>query len=186
MTLATAHHRAYCHTATRQQLRIEVPPMLRTPGSAADRVERHRYGAGPWPCPTWSVGRCELAAGERTSVYLGADLAAAVKASGQPLVELIRRGLTAGTAEVAQQPARVRPSLPSARSLPASRAPEYCAWDRGAGSATRGSSASAAPALPRLRCRPPGAGVRPARCRAGPGRRRHRSLTWHRRGTIGP
>ncbi len=39
--------------------------------------------------------------GERTSVYLAADLAAAVKASGQPLAELIRRGLTAGTAEAA-------------------------------------------------------------------------------------
>jgi hypothetical protein len=30
--------------------------------------------------------------GERTSVYLAADLAAAVKASGQPLAELIRLG----------------------------------------------------------------------------------------------
>jgi hypothetical protein len=39
-------------------------------------------------------------AGERTSVYLAADLAAAVKASGQPLAELVRRGLAAGTAEV--------------------------------------------------------------------------------------
>ena len=39
--------------------------------------------------------------GERISVYLSTDLAAAVKASGTPLAELIRRGLTAGTAEVA-------------------------------------------------------------------------------------
>ena len=31
-------------------------------------------------------------AGERTSVYLTADLAKAVKASGVPLAELIRRG----------------------------------------------------------------------------------------------
>ena len=30
--------------------------------------------------------------GERTSVYLAADLAAAVKAAGQPLAELGRRG----------------------------------------------------------------------------------------------
>ena len=84
---------------------------------AADRVERHRHGAGPWPCPTWSVGSCELAAGERTSVYLGADIAAAVKASGQPLVELIRRGLMAGTAEVAQQPAPV-PAISSLSAIP--------------------------------------------------------------------
>ena len=40
-------------------------------------------------------------AGERTSVYLSTDLAAAVKASGQTLAELIRRGLAAGAAEVA-------------------------------------------------------------------------------------
>jgi hypothetical protein len=36
--------------------------------------------------------------GERTSVYLTVGLAAAVKASSQPLAELIRRGLAAGTA----------------------------------------------------------------------------------------
>jgi hypothetical protein len=36
--------------------------------------------------------------GQRSSVYLADDLAAAVKASGTPLGELIRRGLTAGTA----------------------------------------------------------------------------------------
>ena len=39
--------------------------------------------------------------GQRSSVYLADDLAAAVKASGVPLAELIRRGLTAGTAEAA-------------------------------------------------------------------------------------
>ena len=39
-------------------------------------------------------------AGERTSVYLAADLAAAVKASGVSLSELIRRGLATGTAAV--------------------------------------------------------------------------------------
>ena len=33
--------------------------------------------------------------GERTSIYLTADLAAAVKASGTPLAELVRRGLAA-------------------------------------------------------------------------------------------
>ncbi len=43
--------------------------------------------------------------GQRSSIYLADDLAAAVKASGVPLAELIRRGLTAGTAEVAQPPA---------------------------------------------------------------------------------
>jgi hypothetical protein len=40
--------------------------------------------------------------GQRSSVYLADDLAAAVKTSGQPLAELIRRGLAASTAEVAQ------------------------------------------------------------------------------------
>ena len=35
--------------------------------------------------------------GERTSVRLSTDLASAVKASGQPLGKLIRRGLTTGT-----------------------------------------------------------------------------------------
>jgi hypothetical protein len=42
---------------------------------------------------------------ERSSVYLGNDQAAAVKACGAPLAELIRRGLAASTAEVAQPPA---------------------------------------------------------------------------------
>ena len=37
--------------------------------------------------------------GERTSVYLTAGPAAAVKASGTPLAELIRRGLVVRTAE---------------------------------------------------------------------------------------
>jgi len=40
--------------------------------------------------------------GERTSIYLAADLAAAVKASGIPLAELVRRGLDAGTGEAPQ------------------------------------------------------------------------------------
>jgi hypothetical protein len=39
--------------------------------------------------------------GERTCVYLTADLAAAVKASGTPLAELIRRGLVVRAAEAA-------------------------------------------------------------------------------------
>lgn len=55
--------------------------------------------------------------GERTSVYLAADLAAAVKASGQPLAELIRRGLAAGTAETAQ-PSASSPASPSLGALP--------------------------------------------------------------------
>ena len=41
-----------------------------------------------------------------------------VKASGQPLAGLIRRGLTAGTAEVAQQPAPV-PAISSLSAIPA-------------------------------------------------------------------
>jgi hypothetical protein len=50
--------------------------------------------------------------GERTSVYLAADLAAAVKTSGAPLAELIRRGLTASTGETAQPaPGPAAPSL---------------------------------------------------------------------------
>jgi hypothetical protein len=43
---------------------------------------------------------------ERTSVYLGADLAAAVKASGVPLAELVRRGLTASSAPEEPVPAQ--------------------------------------------------------------------------------
>jgi hypothetical protein len=35
--------------------------------------------------------------GQRSSVYLSDDLAAAVKASGVPLAELVRRGLTASS-----------------------------------------------------------------------------------------
>ena len=38
--------------------------------------------------------------GQRTSVYLDDSLQAAVKASGVPLAELIRRGLAASTAAV--------------------------------------------------------------------------------------
>jgi hypothetical protein len=50
--------------------------------------------------------------GQRSSVYLADDLAAAVKASGVPLAELVRRGLAAGTAEVAQPaPSPATPSL---------------------------------------------------------------------------
>jgi hypothetical protein len=168
-------------------LQLLFDDVHRTSSIAADRVERHRHGAGPWPCPTWSVGSCELAAGERTSVYLGADLATAVKASGQPLVELIRRGLTAGTAEVAQQPAPV-PAISSLSAIPSGeprpRSPVH--WTGVLGAQHEEVRPPPAPALPSLRCRPPGAGVRPPRCRAGPGHRRHRSLTWHRRGTIGP
>jgi hypothetical protein len=51
--------------------------------------------------------------GERTSVYL----AAAVKASGVPLAELVRRGLAAGTAE-ATQPTAPGPASPSLAALP--------------------------------------------------------------------
>lgn len=55
--------------------------------------------------------------GQRSSVYLAADLAAAVKASGQPLAELVRRGLTAGTAD-GPQPSTPRPASPSLAALP--------------------------------------------------------------------
>ena len=40
--------------------------------------------------------------GQRSSVYLADDLAAELKASGVPLAELVRRGLTTGTAEAPQ------------------------------------------------------------------------------------
>ncbi len=40
--------------------------------------------------------------GQRSSVYLADDLAAEVKASAVPLAELVRRGLTAGTAQAPQ------------------------------------------------------------------------------------
>jgi hypothetical protein len=48
--------------------------------------------------------------GERTSVYLAADLAASVKASGTPLAELIRRGPAAETAHL-PAPGPASPSL---------------------------------------------------------------------------
>ena len=57
---------------------------------------------------------------ERTSVYLAADLAAAVKASGQPLAELVRRGLAVGTVEPvrpATAPGPASPSLAALRAL---------------------------------------------------------------------
>jgi hypothetical protein len=53
--------------------------------------------------------------GQRTSVYLDDDLAAAVKASGIPLAELVRRGLAASTAPAAQ----AAPAVPAATSLAA-------------------------------------------------------------------
>jgi hypothetical protein len=43
--------------------------------------------------------------GERTSVYLDDDVQAAVKASGVPLAELVRRGLGTAAAAPAQAPA---------------------------------------------------------------------------------
>ena len=54
--------------------------------------------------------------GERTSVYLAADLAAAVKASGATLAELIRRGLAIATAEAA--PPAPSPSASSLATIP--------------------------------------------------------------------
>jgi len=60
--------------------------------------------------------------GERTSVYLAADLAAAVKASGVPLAELVRRGLAVGTAPAAQAGVRTaanRSDSPAAAPLAA-------------------------------------------------------------------
>ncbi len=56
--------------------------------------------------------------GQRSSVYLADDLAAAVKASGTPLAELIRRGLTAGTAEVAPPAKNTLITSPSLAALP--------------------------------------------------------------------
>jgi hypothetical protein len=58
-------------------------------------------------------------AGERTSVYLAADLAAAVKASGVPLAELVRRGLATGTAEVTPPAKDTLLTSPSPAAIPA-------------------------------------------------------------------
>jgi hypothetical protein len=55
--------------------------------------------------------------GQRSSVYLADDLAAAVKASGTPLAELVRRGLTTGTAE-APQPSPVSPATSPLAAVP--------------------------------------------------------------------
>jgi hypothetical protein len=50
--------------------------------------------------------------GKRTSVYLSEELDAAVKASGVPIADLIRRGLEAGTpADVAVQLAAIRADI---------------------------------------------------------------------------
>ena len=54
---------------------------------------------------------------ERTSIYLAADLAAAVKASGIPLAELVRRGLDAVPTRRRNHPRQARPHLLSLRSL---------------------------------------------------------------------
>ena len=62
--------------------------------------------------------------GQRSSVYLADNLAAAVKASGVPLGELVRPGLAA---------------IPDGESSPAS-----CTWGPAAGSATPPATASAA------------------------------------------
>lgn len=56
--------------------------------------------------------------GERTSVYLAADLAAAVKACGVPLAELVRRGLTASTAEVSRPAENTLTTSPPLVALP--------------------------------------------------------------------
>jgi hypothetical protein len=56
--------------------------------------------------------------GQRSSVYLADDLAAAVKASGVPLAELIHRGLATGTAEVAQSATPAPAGTPSLTALP--------------------------------------------------------------------
>jgi hypothetical protein len=56
--------------------------------------------------------------GQRSSVYLADDLAAAVKASGVPLAELVRRGLAASTAPAAQAAARLPAGAPSLAPLP--------------------------------------------------------------------
>ena len=57
--------------------------------------------------------------GQRSSVYLADDLAAAVKASGVPLAELVRRGLAAGTADVAPPMVGTLTTSPPLTALPA-------------------------------------------------------------------
>ena len=91
--------------------------------------------------------------GERTSVRLSTELADAVKASGQPLGELIRRGLTTGTADVAQ-PTAPTPASPSLAAIPAAEpSPGVVCMARPAGRGTRpatdfASSRSSRPARP--------------------------------------
>jgi pyruvate dehydrogenase E2 component (dihydrolipoyllysine-residue acetyltransferase) len=89
--------------------------------------------------------------GQRTSVYLDDDLHAAVKASGVPLAELIRRGLGTTAPAQAQPPAPAAPAgplaLPPGEPCPASPAP-----DPDAGSASHPALASAASP-----CAPPAA-----------------------------
>jgi hypothetical protein len=93
--------------------------------------------------------------GNRTSVYLDDGLQAAVKASGIPLAELIRRGLTVGTAEVTQ-PTMSSPASPLAVLLDGE--PSAGTLCMGPGCFQRDTSRYGppqAPPLPRLRRRPP-------------------------------
>lgn len=56
--------------------------------------------------------------GQRTSVYPDDDLHAAVKASGVPLAELIRRGLAASAAEIAAPVMSTLATSPPLATLP--------------------------------------------------------------------
>lgn len=109
--------------------------------------------------------------GQRTSVYLDDDLHAAVKASGVPLAELIRRGLVAGTAGVT--PPATTSMMTTTTSLAALHdgepSPGVLCAGPAASSATPASTASAS-----SRCVPPApppfkAGSTSASCHPAPG-----------------
>jgi hypothetical protein len=115
--------------------------------------------------------------GQRTSVYLDDDLHAAVKASGVPLAELIRRGLGTAAPAPAQPPAPAAPAGPLAHP-PGEPCPASPAPDPDAGSATHPALASAASP-----CAPPAAqpsrDAPPARGNRGPPRPASPSqVTW--------
>jgi hypothetical protein len=73
----------------------------------------HNAARGLWYLAV--LGTTMAAVGKRTSVYLSDDLAAAVRASGVPLGELIRRGLEADIGRaIAQTAAAAQEPVPAA------------------------------------------------------------------------
>lgn len=73
-----------------------------------------------WDGLVWYPTGVWYMAGERTSVYLTAELAAAVRACGVPLAELVRRGLGAAASVPAQAQAP-RPGRPRRPARPRRR-----------------------------------------------------------------